>query len=115
MFTLKEIYAAVSKVVTLTQETQKNKADIKQAREELDKLERSVQHLNQQVHELTLVMQRTHYETQLLRSDIQHFREENARHDNEAAREREVLVLRLENRLLRFERQLPPPKSDDET
>ena len=72
--------------VFLARDVQENKENIARLRQEFD--------------ELSGLVQRMQYE---LSGDIHGLREEE-RH------EREKLVLRLENALLKFERQLPPPK-----
>ena len=72
--------------VFLARDVQENKENIARLRQEFD--------------ELSDLVQRLQYE---LSGEIRGLREEE-RH------EREKLVLRLENALLKFERQLPPPK-----
>ena len=105
MIPWKEVSAAIGKIFALSTETQKNKADIKQTREELEKLEQKVQRLNQQIIDLTFALQRAYFETQRLR-------DESERRDKDATREREILLLRLENQRLRFESGLPPARAD---
>jgi predicted nucleic acid-binding Zn-ribbon protein len=80
----KQLYDLVKQLLLLTRETQQNKTEIKELRQEFK--------------ELTAVVQRLAYEI--------HGTSENEAH------EREKLVLRLENELLKFERRLPPGKSD---
>ena len=72
--------------VFLARDVQENKENLARLRQEFD--------------ELSGLVQRLQYE---LSGEIRSLREEE-RH------EREKLVLRLENALLRFERQLPSPK-----
>jgi hypothetical protein len=79
----KQIYALARQLLTLMQDVQKLKAEQKEFRQELRVLIDIVRQLK--------------YEQQRGR--------ENATH------EREKLVLRLENTLLRFERRLPPGSS----
>jgi len=79
----KQIYALARQLVTLMQDVQKLKAEQKEFRQELRVLIEIVRQLK--------------YEQQRDR--------ENATH------EREKLLLRLENALLRFERRLPPGRS----
>jgi hypothetical protein len=69
----------------LKEQTEKNTTDIKEIRQELRELTAAVQHLAYEIRRV----------------------------DNDAGHEREKLILRLENTLLRFERRLPPapPKS----
>ncbi len=75
-------------VVTLSEELKQNREDIKEIRQDL--------------RDLTLIVHR-------LASDIEHTKELQAR-------ERENVMLQLENTFLRFERQvehrLPPPRDD---
>lgn len=101
MIPWKEVSAAISKIFALSTETQKNKADIKQTRDELETLEQKVQRLNQQVIDLTFALQRAYFETQRLRDNNEH-------RDKDTARERENLILRLENQRLRIDRTPPP-------
>ncbi len=79
----KQIYALARQLVTLMKDVQKLKAEQKEFRQELRVLIEIVRQLK--------------YEQQRDR--------ENATH------EREKLLLRLENALLRFERRLPPGSS----
>ncbi len=80
----KQLYDLVKQLLLLARETQQNKAEIKELRQELK--------------DLTAIVQRLAYEI--------HRTSENEAH------EREKLVLRLENDLLKFERRLPSGKSD---
>ena len=80
----KQLYDLVKQLLLLARETQQNKAEIKELRQELK--------------DLTAVVQRLAYEI--------HRTSENEAH------EREKLVLRLENELLKFGRRLPSGKSD---
>jgi predicted nucleic acid-binding Zn-ribbon protein len=82
----KQLYDLIKQLLLLARETQQNKAEIKELRQELK--------------DLTTVVQRLAYEI--------HRTSENEAH------EREKLVLRLENELLKFERRLPSGKSDKE-
>lgn len=54
MLPWKDIYAALGKIFTLTQETQKNKADIKGLGEKVDDLSKEVKSLNREIHELKM-------------------------------------------------------------
>jgi predicted nucleic acid-binding Zn-ribbon protein len=74
----KQIYEALKQLLLLTQQTEQNRVEIKELREELD--------------DLTSAVERLAYE---MRRD----------RENEA-HEREKLVLRLENELLKFERRI---------
>jgi hypothetical protein len=83
----KQIYALARQLVTLMQDVQQLKAEHKEFRQDLRVLIEIVRQLK--------------YEQQRDR--------ENATH------EREKLVLRLENALLRFERRLPPGSAPSES
>lgn len=63
MLPWKEVSAALGKIFTLTQETQKNKADIKSLSERVDGLSSEVKSLNKEINELTLAVQRVYFET----------------------------------------------------
>ena len=80
----KQLYDLVKQLLLLARETQQNKTEIKELRQELK--------------DLTAIVQRLAYEI--------HRTSENETH------EREKLVLRLENELLKFERRLPSGKPD---
>ena len=82
----KQLYDLIKQLLLLTQETQRNKAEIKELRQELK--------------ELTSVVQRLAYEI--------HRTGENDAH------EREKLVLRLENELLKIERRLSSANPDQQ-
>ena len=97
----KEVSAAISKIFALSTETQKNKADIKQTRDELEKLEQKVQRLNQQVIDLTFA-----FSVPTLK--LSAFGMTTSAGTETRARERENLILRLENQKFRLERSLPP-------
>jgi predicted nucleic acid-binding Zn-ribbon protein len=74
----KQIYEALKQILLLTQQTEQNRVEIKELRQELD--------------DLTSAVERLAYEV---------------RRDREnGAHEREKLVLRLENELLKFERRI---------
>lgn len=109
MIPWKEVSAAIVKVFTLTQEMQANKADIKRLSEKVDGLSKEVQSLNQKTNDLAFALQRAYYENQRSQDELRHLREDNERRDKDAARERENLILRLENQRFRVDRILPPP------
>jgi len=81
---LRQIYDYVKQLLAIKTQTEQNTADIKELRQELRTLTIAVQQM---------------------RFDIDRLREKEAD-------EREKLVLRLENALLRFERRLPPGKPE---
>ena len=81
-----KIYDFGKQLFSLTQKTERNQQEVAELREEMKELTTAVQHL--------------YYEFQRMN--------DNARH------EQEKTLLKLENQLLRFERRLPLPKSNDE-
>jgi predicted nucleic acid-binding Zn-ribbon protein len=81
----KQIYEALKQLLLLTQQTEKNRSEIKELRQEFQ--------------ELTSVVERLVYEL--------HRARENEAH------EREKMALRLENEMLKFERRISG-KSDGE-
>ena len=76
---LKKLYELAKHLFILIHESERNKTEIKELRQELKELTAAVQHLAYEVHRL-------------------------GEHDEN---EREKLSLRLENELLKFERRLP--------
>jgi archaellum component FlaC len=80
---LKQLYEMARTLFGLTQDTQKNKAQI-------EELQRELKMLSETVRQLAFEIRRVH---------------ENDAH------EREKMALRLENALLRFERRLPQSSS----
>lgn len=93
----KNIFEILRQILTLTEKTQKNTADIKDLREELKNFSTE-----------------TKTEFQNLRSAIERLAFEIQRLSERETHEREKLILQLENRLLRRERGLPPARSDSE-
>ncbi len=81
----KQIFQLATKLLTLTQEIERNKTELKELRKELRELSSVVEGL---AHEMRHTA-------------------ENERH------EREKLILRLQNELLKFERSLPGTKPTD--
>ena len=77
-----QIYESLKKLLLLKEQTDKNTSDLKE--------------LQREFKELTAVVQHLIYEVRGNR--------------NEEAHERENMMLRLENELLKFERRLPPPQ-----
>jgi predicted nucleic acid-binding Zn-ribbon protein len=82
----KQIFRMATKLLTLTEETERNKTEIKELRKELRELSSLVAGI---VHELR-------------------------RASENEAHEREKLVLRLQNEMLKFERRLPSIKPTDD-
>jgi hypothetical protein len=84
---LRQLYDYARRLLLLKEQTEKNTADIKEIRQELK--------------DLTAAVQRLAYEVQRTRENEAH--------------EREKMVLRLENTLLRFGRGLPPGSEGTDT
>ena len=83
---LEQLYEWAKRVLLLAQETRQNRTDIKELREE--------------VAELSAVVQRLVYEIHRIKENEAH--------------EREKLVLKLENEMLRFERRLSSGQASGE-
>ena len=83
---LKRLFELFKQMLLLTEETQRNKIEIKELRQEMKTL--------------TEIVQRLTFEVQRISERETH--------------EREKIMLMLENQLLRFERQLPLAKQDDD-
>lgn len=84
---LQELYKYGKQILALTQKVERHETDIEKIRVELSTLTKTVE--------------RVIYEI---------------RHDRDAAeKDREIVLLRLENQLLRFERRLPPPTDNPQT
>ncbi len=77
----KQFWDLVSRVFLLTQETEKNKKDIAEMRQEIKNMSAAIERIIYEMHR---------------------------NHENEA-HEREKMALRLEIEILKFERRLPPP------
>jgi hypothetical protein len=90
---LERIYGFTSRLFNLAEETRRNREDIKE-------LQQSHKQTQQELRDLTAVVQRFAFETQ-------------RRYENEV-HEREKMELRLQNVLLRSDRSLTPGKSKDE-
>ena len=82
---LKQLFSLARQILNFAQETERNRSDIKELRQELK--------------ELTAVIQRLIYE-QRSAAELE-------------TQEREKLLLRLQNELLRFERRLPGGRARD--
>jgi hypothetical protein len=68
--------------------------------QKVERHDKQIEEMRQELRDLTLLVHQVVMET---------------RHrDEKQTLEREKLLLRLENQLLRFERRLPPPKSKDD-
>jgi predicted nucleic acid-binding Zn-ribbon protein len=83
----KTIYEWATQLLVLSKETERNRNDIKELREEVERL--------------TIIVQGLAYEIKRMGDKIEH------QHQSET-HEREKLALKLENEMLKFERRLPP-------
>jgi hypothetical protein len=90
---MKPVIDFAKQAVALTSDMRQCKADIKE-------LEQGQKEIRQELRDLTMVVQRLAYEVQRNYDNEQH--------------EREKLILRLENVLLRSERSLPPAVLSEE-
>jgi hypothetical protein len=90
---LKPVLDLFKLVWTLGQETRDNKQAIEKLEVDLKRMDERMDSFAQQL--------------QALASDLHHLKVKETH-------EKEKLVLRLENALLRFERRLPPPRSSEE-
>ena len=82
----------------LAKDTQQNKADIKDANQQIKDVQTDPNNLRREVQDLAHGFERLAYE-------LRHVRESEAQ-------ERKYLALQLENELLKFERRLPFKESD---
>ncbi len=90
----KQFYETVKQILLLTIQTQQNREEIKE--------------LRQQVREMASALERLAYE-------VHHLSEKMDYAAKEEAHEREKLALRLDNELLKFERRLSSSKENKES
>lgn len=95
----KQIFDYAKEIVFLTRETQENKSDIKEQKSEIKEIRAEVKQLRTDFNNLVLLVQQFSF-------DIQNV-------SNREEAEREKLVLRLENEMLKFERRLPQGKDTE--
>lgn len=82
-----QLYQYGRQIFALAQKVERHDGEMKQMRQDLDRLTKTVEQI---IYEI--------------------------RRDRDASeKDREILLLRLENQLLRFERRLPPPPSNSVT
>ncbi len=93
-----QIFEYAKQLLFLTQESQRNRDDIKEVRQELKDVRSEAQVLRQEFNQLTVVVQRLMYEVQRTN--------DNERH------EREKLALQLRNEMLLAERKLKPSENE---
>lgn len=100
---LKDILEIGKQVFAVAREMRQNKSDSKELRERQDKQEEELKEVRQELRRMTEIMQRFAYEYQ---------------HQNEKSEtERRLLLLEVENMLLRQGRSLPSPEKpyDDQS
>ena len=85
-------------LILLTRETQENKADIKKCEDKTVALEREVDDLREDFNRLVHLVHQLSFDVQKVSE-----REKHAR---------EMIVLKLENEMLKFERRLPSGKNE---
>jgi len=78
------------------QETRRHSEDIKE--------------LQREVRQVTAALQHLAYQHQRVLDALDRMKENNQHLQQSEAQEREKIMLRLENEMLKFERRLPPPK-----
>lgn len=88
----KQLYEWARQLVSLSQDTERNRADIKDLREEFDRL--------------TAIVQKLAFEVQRLSEKIDYAREAEIS-------EREKMALKIENEMLKFERRLSSKLSEE--
>ncbi len=94
----KKLLDLAAQMFFLTKDTNQNKEDIKDAKQRIKDVQNEVNDLRREVQNLAHGFERLAYE-------LRHVRESEAQ-------ERKYLALQLENELLKFERRLPPGKSN---
>ncbi len=75
--------------------------------QQLQRHQKTIEALEQEVKQLTTITQQMYFEMRRMQDEFRHV-QDNEQH------EREKLLLRLEIEILKFERRLPPGKSDEE-
>ncbi len=96
---LKQLLELTAKLFSLTRDVQQNKADIQDVRQKINNLQEDIKELQREVRDMARGFDRLAYEIRRVS-------------DNEA-QERKMIVLQLENDLLKFERRLPIPKEKE--
>ena len=100
----KQLLEVFSKVITLAQRT--------------DTLEQKVKNQEQELKELTVLVQWLTFELQRMKDEQRHTAEREASEREHAAQreasERKMFQLQIENQLLKFARQLPPRPDDND-
>ncbi len=95
----KQVLDLTAKLFSLSKDVQQNKTDIKRVEQEVKDLQRDFNELRREVRDMARGFDRLAYEIRRVS-------------DNEA-QERKMIVLQLENDLLKFERRLPNPKEKE--
>lgn len=95
----KQLLDLTAKLFSLSRDVQQNKTDIKKVEQDVKDLQRDFNELRREVRDMARGFDRLAYEIRRVG-------------DNEA-QERKLIVLQLENDLLKFERRLPSPKDKE--
>ncbi len=94
----KDLIEFTKAVFFLQRDTQQNKEDIKKSEQNIEKLQQDVKEIRKEFANLTIIVEKLMFE--IIRVS-----------DRETA-EREKIVLKLENEMLKFERRLPQGKNE---
>lgn len=92
----KDIYQFGKDLILLTRETQQNKTDVKRCEDKIATLEREFDEMRDDFHKLLFLINQLNFDIEKVSDREKH--------------EREMIVLRLENEMLKFERRLPHGK-----
>lgn len=95
--------------IALTSDVQKSKADIKDLREEIKAVREDTARLREDLNQTRLEFKDVLRVVERLAYDGQRERDQTASERAQAETERRLFLMEIENRFLRFERQLPPP------
>ncbi len=93
-----KLFEFTKDILSLQRDTQQNKADIKEAEQEIKRLHSADENLREDFNKLVHLVHQLSFEIQKVS-------------DREKA-ERELIALKLENEMLKFERRLPRPKDE---
>ena len=109
----KQIFDALKQIITLTQETQKNKADVKALQQQLEGVDKKFKATDQDFKDIRQEMREMQQAMHTLNLAVQRLAYEIKGVSDNDAHERRNIVLTLENQLLRFERRLSGPERLD--
>jgi TolA-binding protein len=111
---LKQLYDLAIQLITLARDTQQNKTEITELRQEIRELRQEIKELRDEHREQQNDAQDLRERFQDLTLAVQRLVFELKRTKENEAHEREKLVLRLENELLRSRPILPPASTEPE-